>query len=87
MYDDTGLGRVVGQRGGSRWTSEDPVRARFERGPQEEVRRRMVSLFYLRKSGCFIALYGVVFIVLGSALGVETGLVVDVVGLRWWAWA
>jgi hypothetical protein len=47
----------------------------------------MVSLFYLRRWGCFIALYGVVFIVLGSALGAETGLVVDVVGSRWWPWA
>jgi len=37
-------------------------------------------LIYQRSWGCFIALYGAVFILVGLALGDETGIFLDVVG-------
>jgi hypothetical protein len=38
-------------------------------------------LIYQRSWGCFIALYGAVFVLVGLAVGDETGIFLDVVGL------
>jgi len=38
-------------------------------------------LIYQRSWGCFIALYGAVFIIVGVAVGDEMGIFLDIVGL------
>ncbi len=66
------------------YKSTDTAGHSHARVPQRgcyEARWRIVSLIYQRSWGCFIVLYGLVFIVIGTAVGDDTGIFLDVAGL------